>query len=168
MWLKLPWNWIPDRLLKYWFMLCLFQHSIKQLFEMDQSKHWLLSFIGIEKSLSRNPFVISVVLPEKETVLLNCFINYLNEQDHNCWYFNRFLWLVVVPPRGAGVKVHTVLKVHSSSRFYSIAARKTKCWGLELKQHLEASGYWPDSCRTQAFLELVKPLGKKEVSQLSL
>lgn len=65
-------------------MLCLFQHGIKQLFEMDQSKHWLLSFRGIEKSLSRNPFVISVVLPEKETVLLNCFINYLNEQDHNC------------------------------------------------------------------------------------
>lgn len=65
-------------------MLCLFQHSIKQLFEMDQSKHCLLSFIGTEKSLSRNPFVISAVLPEKETVLLNCFINYINEQDHSC------------------------------------------------------------------------------------
>jgi len=59
-------------------MLCLFQHNIKQLFEMDQSKHWLLSFIRIEKSLSRNPFVIFIVLPEKETVLLNCFINYMN------------------------------------------------------------------------------------------
>lgn len=64
-------------------MLCLFQHSVKQLFEMDQSKHWLLSFIGIEKSLNRNPVLISVVLPEKETVLLNCFINYINEQDHS-------------------------------------------------------------------------------------
>lgn len=65
-------------------MFCLFQHSIKQLFEMDQSKHWVLSFSGIEKSLSRDPFVISLVLPEKETVLLNCFISYITEQDQNC------------------------------------------------------------------------------------
>lgn len=83
MWFKLPWNRIrvgTDHLFKDWSMLCLFQHSIQQLFEMDQSKHWLPSFIGIEESLSRNPLVISVALPEKEAVLLNCFINYINEQ----------------------------------------------------------------------------------------
>lgn len=62
-------------------LCCVCFSSVKQLFEMDQSKHLLLSFIGIAKSLSRNPLLISVVLPENETDLLRCFSNYTNEQD---------------------------------------------------------------------------------------